>query len=66
MAAFHANNDVPGADRERIRMLSDRLLFMRDETTRDNLREHLRSEIFEARRQRTARSVVDPGDRRES
>lgn len=55
MVAFQANDDILGADRKRIRMLSDRLLFIRDQTRRDDLREHLRSEIDEARRLRTLR-----------
>jgi len=50
MVAFSKNDEVLSADRERIRMLSDRLLFMRDQTRRDDLREHLRSEIHEARK----------------
>jgi len=50
MVAFPKNDEVLSADRERIRMLSDRLLFMRDQTRRDDLREHLRSEIHEARK----------------
>jgi hypothetical protein len=55
MVAFQANDDILGADRKRIRMLSDRLLFIHDQTRRDDLREHLRSEIDEARRLRTLR-----------
>jgi hypothetical protein len=55
MVAFQANDDVLGADRKRIRMLSDRLLFIRDQTRRNDLREHLRSEIHEARKLRTLR-----------
>ena len=54
MMGIHTNDDVLGADRERIRRLSDRLLFIRDQSRRDDLREHLRSEILEARRLRTA------------
>jgi hypothetical protein len=58
MVAFPEH--VLGAERERIRMLSDRLLFMRDQTRRDDLREHLRSEIREARKTRTTRPRVLP------
>ena len=58
MVAFQANDDVLGPDRKRIRMLSDRLLFIRDQTRRDDLREHLRSEIHEARKLRTLRPVA--------
>jgi hypothetical protein len=52
MVVIETNDNVLGAERGRIRMLSDRLLFMRDETSRDDLREHLRSEIHQARRLR--------------
>jgi hypothetical protein len=55
MVAIQVNEDLLGADRKRIRMLSDRLLFSRDQTRRDDLREHLRSEILEARKLRTLR-----------
>ena len=55
MVAIQVDEDILGADRKRIRMLSDRLLFMRDQTRRDDLREHLRSEIHEARKLRTLR-----------
>jgi hypothetical protein len=54
MMGIHTNDEILGPDRERIRRLSDRLLFMRDQSRRDDLREHLRSEILEARRLRTA------------
>jgi hypothetical protein len=57
MKPFESNDDVLGADRARIRTLSDRLLFMRDETRRDDLREHLRSEIHEARKLRRQEAV---------
>jgi t-SNARE complex subunit (syntaxin) len=52
MVVIETNDNVLGSERARIRMLSDRLLFMRDETRRDDLREHLRSEIHQARRLR--------------
>lgn len=52
MVFFYEKDDVLGPDRERIRMLSDRMLFMRDQVRRDDLREHLRSEIHEARKLR--------------
>jgi len=55
MVTFQVNEELLGADRKRIRMLSDRLLFIRDQTRRDDLREHLRSEILEARKLRTLR-----------
>jgi hypothetical protein len=55
MVTFQVNEDALSADRQRIRMLSDRLLFIRDQTRRDDLREHLRSEIHEARKLRTIR-----------
>ena len=55
MVATLVNEDLLGADRKRIRMLSDRLLFIRDQTRRDDLREHLRSEIHQARKLRTIR-----------
>jgi hypothetical protein len=55
MVDFQMNDELLGVDRQRIRMLSDRLLFIRDQTRRDDLREHLRSEILEARKLRTGR-----------
>ena len=58
MVVFYEKDDVLGADRERIRMLSDRMLFMRDQASRDDLREHLRSEIHEARKLRMHRSTL--------
>ena len=56
MVDLQMNDELLGVDRQRIRRLSDRLLFIRDQTRRDDLREHLRSEIHEARRLRSARS----------
>ena len=55
MVAFQANDEALGTDRKRIRMLSDRLLFSRDQTSREDLREHLRSEIDQARKLRRDR-----------
>jgi hypothetical protein len=52
MVVLESNDNVLGAERTTIRMLSDRLLFMRDETRRNDLREHLRSEIHRARKLR--------------
>ncbi len=52
MVVIETNDNVLGAERAKIRMLSDRLLFMRDQTRRDDLREHLRLEIHQARRLR--------------
>lgn len=49
MAVFESNDNALPAERTTIRMLSDRLLFMRDEASRNDLREHLRSEIRRAR-----------------
>jgi hypothetical protein len=60
MVVIQVNEDILRADRKRIRMLSDRLLFMRDQTRRDDLREHLRSEIHEARKLRTLRPRALP------
>jgi hypothetical protein len=60
MVDFQMNEAPLGADRQRIRMLSDRLLFMRDQTRRDDLREHLRSEIHEARKLRQGRPRALP------
>ena len=61
MVAF-PEHDILGAERERIRMLSDRLLFARDQDRRNDLREHLRSEISEVRKNRTARPNAAPRD----
>jgi hypothetical protein len=58
MLALVNNDDVPVNDRLKIRMLSERLLFARDQTERNDLREHLRSEIHEARKLRTAHKAV--------
>jgi hypothetical protein len=52
MVVLESNDNVLGAERATIRMLSDRLLFMRDEVRRNDLREHLRSEIHRARKLR--------------
>ena len=52
MVAFELSENPLSAERATIRMLSDRLLFMRDEATRNDLREHLRSEIHRARQRR--------------
>ena len=59
MVVLESNDNVLGAERTTIRMLSDRLLFMRDETRRNDLREHLRSEIHRAR-QRRHEAVASP------
>jgi hypothetical protein len=58
MVASKTNDSDLGAERATIRMLSDRLLFMRDETRRNDLREHLRSEIHRARKLRRLEAFV--------